>query len=465
MLAAPLAALTAPIWLAVCSPVYGLFTSTSLTRILDVGGTKGVSRVQPVKDGGLLTFEIRSWPNDPSKERLDRGHVGPCAVYLKKVDSASTDSATGDGWFKIFDHGYDSSTKRWCTDEIIDNNGLLSVNLPKGLEGGDYLARPEILALHAAADGDPQFYTGCAQIFLESSGNLVPESTVSIPGYVKYGEPGTSFNIYSTDASEYEIPGPKVAKLTSGGAQSASETVLKQTDGLKPEGCIMENGNWCGKEVPDYTDSKGCWAAGKNCYDQAEKCFDSAPPTGNKNCILWQDKCKAINAECEAYKFVGPPNKGKVLTPVKKAIDVGKIMPTSGGGIIDAPAPKSKAESKTQAAAAKATPAAEEEFTTSTFAAVTPKPTVDDSYQSPPIIDQEESSAPSKSNVPVSTMTVAPSSANAPAPTAGPVCPEGWKCVTTTHVQMVTQTVYVTATPDSYKKRATVHERRHLYRA
>ncbi|KAJ8107866.1 hypothetical protein OPT61_g8570 [Boeremia exigua] len=150
----------------------------------NVGGTKGVSRVQSVSDGATLSFEIRAWPADPSKESLERGHKGPCAVYLKKVASAVDDPAAGEGWFKIFENGYDSSSDSWCSDKIIDNNGLLNVKLPAGLEGGNYLARPEILALHAANDNDPQFYTGCAQIFLESDGNLVPESTVSIPGYV-----------------------------------------------------------------------------------------------------------------------------------------------------------------------------------------------------------------------------------------------------------------------------------------
>lgn len=125
----------------------------------NVGGTKGVSRVQSVRDGALLSFEIREWANDPSKGRIDRGHKGPCAVYLKKVDSAVNDRAAGDGWFKLFDHGYDSSTDRWCSDEIIDNNGLLSVNLPKGLAGGYYLARPELLALHNANTGTQQINT------------------------------------------------------------------------------------------------------------------------------------------------------------------------------------------------------------------------------------------------------------------------------------------------------------------
>jgi hypothetical protein len=422
-----------------------------------------------VKDGALLTFEIRSWPDDPTKERLDRGHKGPCAVYLKKVDAATTDKATGDGWFKIFDHGYDSSTDRWCTDEIIDNNGLLSVHLPKGLAGGDYLARPEIIALHAANADDPQTYTSCAQIFLESSGDLVPESTVSIPGYLKYGTPSTHFDIYNTDNSEYVIPGPDVAKLTPRGVQYASTS---QTDGLRPEDCIMENDNWCGKEVPSYSDEKGCWASQEDCWSQSKVCYDKALPTGHAGCDLWQKKCQALQDACTAGDFQGPPNKGKNLTPVKKVIDVGLIMATGGGGAVDASSSTKKAESKT-ATEAEATSTAEAPVEsvkpTSTAAAKT-----SDSYESPPIVESSAAvPAPAKSSsaydAPVATITVAPSSANAPAPTGSPKrCPKGWKCVTVTNFEVVTKTVYITATPgynDGYKKRATVHQRRQLHRA
>jgi hypothetical protein len=406
---------------------------------------------------------------------------------LKKVDNASTDKATGDGWFKIFDHGYDSSTDRWCTDEIIDNNGLLSVHLPKGLEGGDYLARPEILALHAANAGDPQFYAGCAQIFLESSGNLVPESTVSIPGYVKYGQPSTDFDIYNTPNSEYVVPGPEVAKLTPGGTQSGSTT---QTDGLKPEGCIMENANWCGKEVPSYSTEAGCWDSAEDCWTQSKTCYSTSPPTGNAGCELWQKKCEGIQAACTAKNFNGPPNKGKVLTPVKKSIDVGTIMATVGGGVVDkAPTSKTstsskKVESKTETPV-EATPTTEapeeededdEESTESTPTAAAkttsaaPKPTVSDSYESPPIVESSAAPAkPSTDETPDYTITVAPSSANAPAPTAKPAgCPKGRRCVTVTEVEVVTKTVYVTATAGydgGYKKRAAVHQRRHLHRA
>lgn len=445
----------------------------------NVGGTKGVSRVQSVPDGALLTFEIRSWADDPSKEPLDRGHKGPCAVYLKKVNSAIDDPGAGDGWFKLFDHGYDSSTDRWCTDEIIDNNGLFSVNLPKGLEGGYYLARPEILALHAANSGDPQFYTGCAQIFLESTGSLVPESTVSIPGYVAYGQPATSFDIYNTDNAKYTVPGPPVAKLTSGAASGAS-TQSSQSEGLKPEGCLVENANWCGVEVSSYSTEAGCWASGEECWAQSEKCYASSPPTGNAGCELWQTKCKGIQDQCNAKNFNGPPNKDKVLTPEKSAIDVGKIMATVGGGIIDSPTPKTSATPKEETAA-KPTPVAEaeEEYSapaapatpakTTPAEAAAPKPTADDSYESKPQPEKEDEEkpatpAPAESpayEAPVHTITVSASAPGAPAPTDAPqVCPKGWKCVTETVI--FTKTVYVTADYDSYK-RSNVHRRRHAH--
>lgn len=377
------------------------------------------------------------------------------------------------------EHGYNSNTDRWCSDEVIDNNGLLNVKLPAGLEGGNYLARPELLALHAANDNDPQFYTGCAQIFLKSDGNLVPESTVSIPGYVDYGEPSTSFDIYNKDASTYELPGPKLAKLTANSAQSASSGQTTQTEGQKPAGCLAENANWCGTEVSDYTTEKGCWASAEECWQQAEKCFDSAPITGSKGCTLWQTKCQSINDQCDAGNFQGPPNKNKVLAQSKKSIDVGTILSgqVDSGDIDTAP----KSTKKTSAASTEATsaPVVEKPKISSTAAAAKPIASAIDDYSSPDIIDSKAKSSyavPSEAEAPKATSTKAVATYEAaPAPTPAPEvpessegdsgCKEGYICVTVTDLKVVTQYITVTADYNEYRKRSAVHvNRRHARR-
>lgn len=76
-------------------------------------GATGVNRVCEVEDGSSLTFEWREQPDQPGSGVIDASHKGPCAVYLKKVDSAIRDPAAGDGWFKIWEDGYDSTSRTW----------------------------------------------------------------------------------------------------------------------------------------------------------------------------------------------------------------------------------------------------------------------------------------------------------------------------------------------------------------
>jgi hypothetical protein len=260
---------------------------------------------------------------------------------MKKVDSAISDPGTGDGWFKLWDQGYDdASSEKWCTRNLIANKGLMTIMLPKGLVGGNYLVRPELLALHNADKGDPQYYSGCAQIFLASSGSLVPDSTVSIPGYVTKSDPADSFNIWNTPpydgsviSGPYPIPGPPVANFSSSGVT----TQTTQTEGQRPAGCILESGSWCGVEVPDYSDETGCWASGQDCWTQNDACWKAAPATGG-SCKIWNDKCTDLNTQCTNKNFQGPPNKGKDLTPPKSTISPpAPLGPTIGGNTVAAP--------------------------------------------------------------------------------------------------------------------------------
>lgn len=249
--------------------------------------------------------------------------MGPCAVYAKHL-SSGTDAAAaaGDGWFKLWDEGYDDASGKWCTEKLIDNEGLLSINLPPGLPAGDWLFRPELLALQNVAQNDPQFYTGCAQVFVESSVTKaldVPKKySVSIPGHVSQGHPSTTFDVYNPKFP-YTMPGPEVYSVPAPDSASSAAnggrpvTVTKQSAGRVPAEAIAKNANWVGFEVPVYTTEDGCWKATENCWKQTEACYGDGAVTGSANCQVFEDKCTKLNAACEAGKFKGPESAGARL--------------------------------------------------------------------------------------------------------------------------------------------------------
>ncbi|KAK8042588.1 carbohydrate-binding module family 18 protein [Apiospora phragmitis] len=285
-----------------------------------VDGEKAVNYTCPAGAGSKLTFEWREFANLEQPDSIDISHKGPCAVYIKQVGDMATSTAAGSGWVKIWDEGYDSTTGKWCTEKLIDNDGLLSVQIPTNLPTGNYLVRPELLALHEADKGDPQFYVGCAQVAIKGSGSgkldVPADYSVSIPGHVKAGEPSVSFNIYQPKFP-YTLPGPKVWNT-----QSAGTPVVKVPSGdnswitgaqTVPATCLLKNANWCGVEVPDYKTEDGCWKASDACYKRADTCYGTAPPSGSKNCEVWESKCKGIQDACSSGSFQGPPSKGKHL--------------------------------------------------------------------------------------------------------------------------------------------------------
>ncbi|KAL3427413.1 murein transglycosylase [Phlyctema vagabunda] len=242
---------------------------------------------------------------------------------MKAVSSATTDGAAGDGWFKIWEEGYDSATSQWCTEKLIQNNGFLSVNVPSDLAGGYYLVRPELLALQDAdkSPPNPQFYVGCAQIFLKSTATAVPADTVSIPGHVDISNPSLLFNVYQPQFP-YPLFGPAV--YTSASSQSKVASVAQattQSEGLLPADVILTNANWWATELEPYSTQDGCWNASKTCWAENQVCYDTAPPTGSKNCKIWEAKCQAINDACSANDFNGPPNAGTNLEPAAQTYD------------------------------------------------------------------------------------------------------------------------------------------------
>lgn len=324
---------------------------TSQDMACGVNGHKGVARICPADSGSDLTFNFRDWPDGSQPGSLDKSHVGPCSVYMKKVDnSAADDNAAGPGWFKIFEEDYDNTTAQWCTSKIMANNGKLPVKLPTDLAAGYYLVRPELLALHQAdkTPADPQFYVGCAQIFLQSSGSSVPKDTVSIPGYVNMQDPAMTFDIW-TAPKQLSFPQFGPPTYQSGSSKRSIETrttQLKQTFGLKPANCIMENDNWCGLTLPSYSDEKGCWASAQKCWDQSKTCYDSAGPVGSKNCKNWESYCNSVKNACAGGNFNGPPSAKSFMPALPERLATTASPFTSGSdtGSQDMGAAQPKAE-------------------------------------------------------------------------------------------------------------------------
>ena len=193
---------------------------------------------------------------------------------MKKLDDASaSDNAAGNGWFKVFDDSYDRTSNKWRTERLVmDMDGLLSVKLPADVKPGHYLVRPELLALHDADKNppDPQFYTGCAQVFLNSTSGSEPSSQVSIPGYIdmEKNQAALTYKVWANNlALPYPMFGPAVYGSTSkrdlGDHDASSQP--SQITGLKAENCVLSIGNWCGIELAKYSPESGCWNASDKC--------------------------------------------------------------------------------------------------------------------------------------------------------------------------------------------------------
>ncbi|CAJ2512216.1 Uu.00g052310.m01.CDS01 [Anthostomella pinea] len=113
-------------------------------------------------------------------------------------------------WFKIFEIGYDASTKTWGNDLLNKNCGKQDVTIPADIAPGDYLLRAETIALHTASQANgAQFYMTCYQVTVTGGGSANPAG-VKFPGAYNANDPGIKIDIWGSDFKEYTIPGPAV---------------------------------------------------------------------------------------------------------------------------------------------------------------------------------------------------------------------------------------------------------------
>ncbi|KAL4893235.1 putative endo-beta-1,4-glucanase D [Aspergillus ambiguus] len=188
---------------------------TSSDMTCNVNGDTAAAKTLPVKAGDKVTFEWHHNSRDSSDDIIASSHLGPVMVYMAPTEKGSA----GNGWVKIAEDGYTDGT--WAVETLIANRGKHSITVPD-VPAGNYLFRPEIIALHEGnREGGAQFYMECVQLEVTSDGsNALPEG-VSIPGAYTATDPGILFDIYSSFNS-YPIPGPDVWDGSSSGASSGS---------------------------------------------------------------------------------------------------------------------------------------------------------------------------------------------------------------------------------------------------
>ncbi|KAL5381266.1 hypothetical protein DPSP01_007259 [Paraphaeosphaeria sporulosa] len=147
-------------------------------------------------------------------------HPGPQLVYMSKAPSTAQ-SYEGDGdWFKIMESGVCDPSKDFTKDAWCSwDKDRIEFTIPKDTPDGEYLIRPEHIALHGAHDGQAEFYYGCAQVKVTGGGSGAPSETAKIPGVYKVNDPEVNFSLWG-GYKEYTIPGP--ALWTGGGSSGGS---------------------------------------------------------------------------------------------------------------------------------------------------------------------------------------------------------------------------------------------------
>lgn len=301
-----------------------------------VMGNQAVNRTCSLNASDKVSLLHRSWADGAQPGSIDPSHKGSTAIYMKKMaDATSTDpwstEAAGDGWFKIAYTGFDDAASEWGTEEMIANKGLLEVQIPADIASGYYLVRSEALALQNVVNEhvNPQFYVGCAQVFVQGTGTVEPTSTVAIPGYVSTTDSAMSYNIYKNTPPTvpFQEFGPQVHVASSSGSASSSDTSTSSSAvGACPSDTVLQVANQCLTEIESWSDDTAgalpkCWAASQACWDKLDTCWNNTSPAVNSadqdvGCNLWNERCLGIVNWCEAGpNLEGPPDAGKMLTP------------------------------------------------------------------------------------------------------------------------------------------------------
>jgi len=158
------------------------------------------------------TYTVEAGSNITINSNNQMYHIGVFNAYMAKAPGKAADfDGSGNVWFKVHEitaypdpRGHQFPT---FPSSALDK---VTFTIPKNIPTGEYLLRPEHIALHDF-HGGAQFYIACAQLRVTNGGNGSPGPLVSIPGMYSSNDPGIKFNPYSyPKPTSYIQPGPPV---------------------------------------------------------------------------------------------------------------------------------------------------------------------------------------------------------------------------------------------------------------
>ncbi|KAB5588710.1 hypothetical protein CTheo_7845 [Ceratobasidium theobromae] len=170
-----------------------------------------VPKTLEVSAGDVITFEW--YHNTPQDDIIDASHKGAVQVYVAPTES----NGAGPVWVKLFSQGY---TDDWATNKLIAGKGLVSITVPD-LKAGEYLFRPEVVALHESdtaykmnAGRGVQLYMECVQFKVVSSGSVALSGGIDFKESYTYSDKGLVFDLYTADPKTYVAPGGPVSPIS-----------------------------------------------------------------------------------------------------------------------------------------------------------------------------------------------------------------------------------------------------------
>ncbi|KAJ9645370.1 hypothetical protein H2199_003378 [Coniosporium tulheliwenetii] len=182
------------------------------------------ARTIDVWAGQVITFEWHRNAREDWDDILDPSHRGPVMTYIAPT------YAYGNVWVKLAEEGFDGV--KWATDKLIENRGKHSIKVPD-LVAGEYLLRPEIIALHEGHKMyGAQFYMECVQIRVKSNGWRLLPAGAAFPGTYYPEHEGIFFDPYKP-FTHYKIPGPPVWE-GSWGTGMSGDTALDPVTSAAP---------------------------------------------------------------------------------------------------------------------------------------------------------------------------------------------------------------------------------------